>query len=643
MSPDSEFSPISTVRTALDLLTVDDLKELLNLLPTDRKPARKTEFIAAIEEHLDGEKLRILWERLDQTQRLAVAETMYSPTAVFEAERFRVKYGKSPLFDKKENPRGYRKTPLPLRLFLYREGRYDYGTLTVPADLARRLGSFVPEPVAPCLAVRDQLPDHFERVDKQHKWQKGDSGLTIVTRGGVFMAPTKPTTIESSTHRVPLVCRATQQQALTDVGIVLRLIDLGKLTVSEKTFLPGTATLRDLAGALAGGDFYPPGKKSAHGAEEEIGAIKAFAWPLLVQAAGLAELHGKKLALTKAGRTALAKPAAEALRGLWQRWSKTKNFDEFNRIDAIKGQQGKGKRSMTSAANRRAVIVEALRQCPSGAWVGLDDFSRHMLAARYDFEITREPGSLYIGNSNYGSLGEPGYQSWSMLQKRYLSCLLFEYAATLGLIDVAYVEPWDVPVDYNNLWGMNEMSFLSRYDGLLWFRLNPLGAFCLGLADDYQPSALVVQTTLRVLPNQQIKVASGAFSTEENLVLEIWAAQEDDNCWWLDRNKILKAVENGRSVAELRDFLEARDSQGLPEPVEDFLANTARQASAFKNIGTVFLIECADAAVAELIAEHKLTKSLCQRAGPKHLTVATGSEERFRKAINGLGFGMPKV
>ena len=48
--------------------------------------------------------------------------------------------------------------------------------------------------------------------------------------------------------------------------------------------------------------------------EQEIGPIKAFAWPLLVQAAKLAELHGKKLALTKAGRHALGAPAAETLR-----------------------------------------------------------------------------------------------------------------------------------------------------------------------------------------------------------------------------------------------------------------------------------------------------------------------------------------
>ncbi|MBS1211568.1 MAG: hypothetical protein H6R26_184, partial [Proteobacteria bacterium] len=429
--------------------------------------------------------------------------------------------------------------------------------------------------------------------------------------------------------------------ALAEVSIVLRLIDLGKLAVSDKTSLPGTAALRELSGALVGGDFYQPEARQSR-AQEEIGPIKAFAWPLLVQAAGLAELHGKKLALTKAGRNVLGKPAAEILRVIWQRWLTTKKFDEFNRVSAIKGQQGKGKRSMTAPANRRSVIAAVLRECPTGAWVKLDDFSRYMQAAGHDFEITREHWDLYIEDANYGSLGHAGYHDWTILQQRYLACLLFEYAATLGLIDVAHVEPWNAPRDFGNLWGTDKLSFLSRYDGLIWFRFNRLGAYCLGTAETYQPSAPEAKGVLTVLPSLQVKAVSGVLATEEALFLDSWAEREDEGLWRLDRGKILSAVENGRQVEELRGFLEARDSQGLPDTVEGFLATADRNAGALLNKGPVLLIECADAALAELLAGHVQTKSLCQRAGPKRLAVKVESEERFRKAANALGYGMPR-
>jgi hypothetical protein len=61
------------------------------------------------------------------------------------------------------------------------------------------------------------------------------------------------------------------------------------------------------------------------------------------------------------------------------------------------------------------------------------------------------------------------------------------------------------------------------------------------------------------------------------------------------------------------------------------------------NKGTALLIECADAAVAEQVATHDVTKPLCQRAGDRHLVVQLDAEEPFRKALHTLGYGMPKV
>jgi len=41
-------------------------------------------------------------------------------------------------------------------------------------------------------------------------------------------------------------------------------------------------------------------------------------------------------------------------------------------------------------------------------------------------------------------------------------------------------------VVHSDLWGTDELSFFSRYDGLMYFRINPLGAYCLGMASAYQ-------------------------------------------------------------------------------------------------------------------------------------------------------------
>jgi hypothetical protein len=87
--------------------------------------------------------------------------------------------------------------------------------------------------------------------------------------------------------------RQTEPEALGNLPAVLQLCAAGKLRCSEKTRRPSAATIRTVAEALVAGDFYP----------DE--AIASFAWPLLLQAGGLARLDGSRLTLTPKGRKAL--------------------------------------------------------------------------------------------------------------------------------------------------------------------------------------------------------------------------------------------------------------------------------------------------------------------------------------------------
>ena len=60
-------------------------------------------------------------------------------------------------------------------------------------------------------------------------------------------------------------------------------------------------------------------------------------------------------------------------------------------------------------------------------------------------------------------MGYCGYGEWEVLQDRYLLCVFMEYAATLGLIDIAYMAPERTrPVDQ---WGMDVfLGFLEERD-----------------------------------------------------------------------------------------------------------------------------------------------------------------------------------
>ena len=79
------------------------------------------------------------------------------------------------------------------------------------------------------------------------------------------------------------VVRLTEREALANVRAVLELCAAGELRCSDKTSRPTAATIRTIDAHLVHGDFY---------ADERIATV---AWPLLVQAGGLAKLDGTGL------------------------------------------------------------------------------------------------------------------------------------------------------------------------------------------------------------------------------------------------------------------------------------------------------------------------------------------------------------
>lgn len=581
-----------TLRQALSCHTVGLLKLLIDLFPGVQRVGRKDELIDRILAECDGDGLRQLWERLDVLQRAAVAETVHGD-GCFHPQRFRAKYGQSVGTVVQSGRHSHKPTLLAVLL------HSDSGQYRLPDDLLPRLRALVPPPEPVRLVSADSVPEALDET--------------------------------------PVVVRTMEVEATEDLPLMLRLAEQGKLKVSDKTGQPGRAALALLSERLTGGDFYVDQPKE-NDWDQEVGPIKAFGWPLLLQAGGLARVEGGKLALSRNGIKALAQTPAEVLKGLWAKWLGTGLIDEFSRIDVIKGQRAKG-RVMAAPGPRRAVIHDALRCCPVGAWVGVDELGRYMRATGLDFEVACDPYRLYICDPNYGSLVYDGVLGWSILQLRYLLALLFEYAAPLGMIDVAYVPPHEARDDWGSLWGADELNFLSRYDGLKYIRLNELGAYCLGLHNEYTPRHVPTALKLSVLPSSRVRIIGGQPSPAEALLLDTWASRIDASDWQLDRAKALAAVERGHDIGMLESLLQAGDDQILPESVEALLKTVRQHGRALKSVATALLVECPSPDIAQRIASHKETASLCLAAGERHLAVRVEHADRFREAVHVLGYG----
>ena len=286
----------------------------------------------------------------------------------------------------------------------------------------------------------------------------------------------------------PVLIRCTAPDALSNLVAVLELGAEGQLRCGGGTRRPSAATVKLVEDVLVAGDFY--------GAREPIAA---FAWPLLIQVGGLAVLArgdhcassregtaGTRLELSPRGRATLARPSYDALGALWARWLASVSTDELSRIDAIKGQRRPA--TLTSAVTRRAAVASALATLEPGAWTGAGRLLGILRAQRPPLVAARSLRALwrlYVIDSYHGSLGHAGPRAWDLVEGRYALCVLFEYAATVGLLDVAYADPRGARDDYRALWGADQLSCLSRYDGLVAVRVNELGAAVL-----HDPGAL---------------------------------------------------------------------------------------------------------------------------------------------------------
>lgn len=599
------------LRPTLELLTVNDLKQLNALIPEPTRSQRKGDLVAAIAHYLLQGDLGIVWAQLPQLDIDAVAETVHNWGGVFSPARFRARYGSLPSHYRARSVLyyGQPRTPEPrslLPLFFYGEA--------IPEDLAPRLAALAPRP----------------------------SAFTVTTLADEELPTDLPPPSDQGEPE-PLRKVETEPLILHDLLAVLRLVGQGSITVGPKTGLPSTAAVARIESALLGGDWYAATEDEGvkRWAGGPIRPIRPFAWPLLLQAGGLAKLDGSKLALTPRGNKALAQPIAEVVAWLFQRWQDKGTPDELRRVDVIKGQTAKGVK-LTPPAERRAVIARALRECPIGQWLAVDELFRQMQFRGHTFPVSHNTWALYIADPNYGSLGYEGMDGFEILQARYCLAYLFEYLATLGLIDVAYTRPYSARPDFHNNWGTDDLLFLSRYDGLRYLRINPLGAYCLGLAPEYRP-ARVARRALCALEGELGLRLVREPEPAERLQLERIARTRSDGGWELDPEALLRLSADTVEQGHLRDFLTDALGGDLPDALRRLLDSVAERATALTDAGPARLIKCRDPAMAAMLATDPVTSPHCVRAGERLVCVPETKLAAFRKGLARLGLVLPET
>ncbi len=589
--------PLSDVMLGLNADVLKALAKRLGLPKTLTRKADMAHELCGLVKERPAEYVAALSE----VERNFLAEAAHGGGWV-DPSAFSAKYG-TPCF-RPEKWINARKA-YPLQLLLHG----NEGLVGIPNEVTGRFRKLLPKPVPLTVETVDEVPAvHIPGACGWH--DSGDERPVRIHEG--------------------------EKIAFQELRRILGLVQAGKLRVADKSKRPTDVSARVISKVLIIPDFdLEPPEDDADFHGERGGAVRAHAWGVVVQQCGWARPRGGKLTLTKEGKGILGSATPDAFRAGIEKLMGDGGFDEFNRINHIRGQSGKAKRHMTDPSGRKAAIGASMRKWPPNAWVTFDAAFRFTFASGNVFDVCPHAWHLYFDSPFYGNLD--GWQK--EMSRQYLRAFLFETLATLGLVDVAYAYPHALWPEMGRCDGSDQYSFCGRYDGLLYVRLNELGAYCLGSKKIY--TAPAPEALFKLLPNLEIAAVAADISPAEASMLDLYATQKAERVWRLDRGRILNHLESGGTMKEVTQFLEAQADGDMPATVSGFLADIGLKASAVRGIEDAVIVQFGDATTAALVAHDSAARKLCVRAGEQGVAVPKRRERAFRAALKKLGFVIP--
>jgi hypothetical protein len=584
-----------TLEITLNEINGEPLKAMARKLGVlDKTQTRKNDFIRAIASCIRT-RPGLLVASLTEPEKFLLAEIVYSGR-VPTSSQFRAKYNQPfPVIH------GYRysgKEPSVLVGFVSSLSPMHVG---VPQEILDTYKPFLPAPAAPEAKVLPGPPEAYE-------------GRPVHVFSG-------------------------ERHIATELSRVLRLIHAGKIKVADSTRRPTDASTRLLAGALVQPDFaLEAPKEETDQYTDTAGPVRAHAWGVLAQQCGWAKPRAGCLGLTATGKEILAAFTPAQFQAGVEEFLYDDAFDELNRINHIRGQNGKAKRWISAPADRKSSIADHIDVWPVGEWISFDEAFRLLQAAGANLDIfNSERGMLYICDAHYGTI-----YGGQEISRQFLRAFVMESLATLGLVDIAWVYPHWLWPEFKDSYGRDSHSFIGRYDGLQAVRLNALGAYCFGIRESFDFVPAAEEKRFHLLPNHDL-TAVGSPDAADLAFLELIAIKKSEHVWRLDAPTILLAMQQGTRLPDVRDFLLNSCRQGIPANIDKWLEDLGEKAGACRTARRAVLLEWKDSVQAHLIATSPGTGKLCHLAGENRIAVAENHFAAFSREARKLGFLIPPI
>jgi len=590
------------LREVLESYTVETLKPLANFCGGSAI-TRKAELVEHIVHVMTTpEWMRQQWEQLDDLSRKAVSLAVHNG-GQFDEAVFLARYGRLP--SRPGSKWSWERKPIRLDLFIH-NGR-------IPDDLLPMLETWVPrlEPF---------------RIEGR---------------------PEVPATIKLGSEKYELLRAETEHTGPSDLAAFLRLVQRGEVSVTPSSLMPTAATVKKLLAQLREGDFLTHAETLK--AAETIRPVGLTLFAIQSGLSRRAQSYGGKLELTDAGRAWLRTQEPELLLQALEQWTQSNLFDELSRIRAIRGQNARGT-SLSPPSHRRERIVEALSWCPAGVWIDIEDFFRAIVAWQLDFEVeTTGYSNLYVGYAGYAHEYTWGDASayWRIIHGLYILAVLWETLATIGAVDIAYLLPEEANYQAE-VYYYDELYF-SLYDGLKYFRINPLGAYLFGQRAEYAPFARSRPPFLQAVADPSASphgvilrvIAPEQVTPSDKLMLTTVAVPLDDGSYRIDLDSLLTALEQEHDLQAALAYIQEWHNGPVPDELTTLFREGIARGKAFSVPAAALTINVEDPELARMVVADDKLKRFCRLAGDRTIVIPANRERAFRNRLRELKYVVP--
>lgn len=565
----------------------DQLKDYMKLCGGPSSLTRKADRANHLVETLtDPSQLRWLWAQMDDLSRKAVAAA-YHNDGIFNSKAFVAQYGSLP--ERPQNDRrSWRREPILLDLFLHSN--------EIPGEVMALLGPIVP------------APERFQLTG----------------------SPDVPDVVDEKGQAIEIFVAEREIAGLHDLTLYLALLSRGTLKLSTSTQRLTPKSLETLVAGLQMGDLFSDVEKAGE-------AILPYGLTVFCSQSGLTTSKGK---LSELANTFLATNDAHLLLEAFESWAEEGKYDEIERIQAIRGLRSRGIR-LTPPASRREKILEALSWCPTGVWISISDFYRAIRVWHFDFNLENGTDKLYVGyrsSNHWYEAWAPAESQWLLTTGLYINTILMEYLAAIGAIDIVYTYP-EYETFPGQAYNYDELIY-SRYDGLLYFRINPLGAYLFGQADGYESSQPPASALFSIAADGSVALLEpNELSAAQQAQLEQIAEGQGER-YRLSVPKLLGVLESSADLEIQRSFLSQNNRGELPVEVIALLEKIEADSKALRIATKSLTIQVRSAELAQQVLADPKAGKIARQLDDRTLIIPASRETAFRNALREMGYGL---